>query len=83
MLCTITFWSLINISDFWLKLNSVFWSLLTLLSVYFVSFKLFSRKTAFISALLFAVAPISVFYAQEVRMYSMLMFLSLWIFYFF
>lgn len=71
-------WMLGDTSDTWLKLNSIFWSMLTTGSVFIVGRKLYGGKTALIGLGLFAIFPMAVVYAQEVRMYSMLMFLAIW-----
>lgn len=75
------FWLKLGQNDEWIKLNSVFWSVLTVIFVYLLSKELFDHKTAFLAALIFALSPLAVFYAQEARMYAFLMFLAVASFY--
>jgi uncharacterized membrane protein len=77
------FWLLLGNSDWWIKLNSVVWSVLTLVMIFLLSKDLFNSKLALVASLVFAVSPLAVFYAQEARMYSLLMFLGVGSFYFF
>ena len=56
--------------------------MLALISLYYLCRKQFNRQTALLAALLFALSPYAVFYAQEARMYSLLMFLGVWSFFF-
>ncbi len=70
------YWMRTAHTETWVRLNSVMWSLLALAVVYFVSARVFSKRTAFFAAALFAVAPLAVFYAQHARMYAMMMFLA-------
>ncbi len=76
------FWMEFGYSDVWIKLNSVFWSALTIISVYLITKDFLNTRAALFSAVLFSLAPYSIAYAQEVRMYSLLMLLSVWIFFF-
>jgi uncharacterized membrane protein len=71
-------WMLLGTTDFWIRLNSVLWSVAAVLSLYVITKKLFSEKLALICATLFTLSPVSVAYAQEARMYSLLMFLAVW-----
>lgn len=70
------FWMLVSTNDWWIKLNSVVWSLMALVGLYFLCERLLNAKVAILGTLLFAVSPFSVSYAQIARMYSMLMFLG-------
>ncbi|MCB0108457.1 MAG: glycosyltransferase family 39 protein [Caldilineaceae bacterium] len=73
-------WLRFGTSDFWIKLNSVFWSLLTVASLYGVGGRRFGRQVGSYAALLFALFPFAIAYAQEARMYALLMFLGVWIY---
>ncbi|MDQ2976805.1 MAG: glycosyltransferase family 39 protein [Acidobacteriota bacterium] len=64
------------------RMLSVCFSVLTVLVVYQLASKLFTRRTAFFAALFTAISPFQVFFAQETRMYSQLAFLSAASFYF-
>ena len=77
------FWMLFGVADWWIKLNSVIWSILALVMVYLVSRDLFDSPVALLAALIFALSPFAIAYAQEARMYAMLMFLGTGAFFFF
>jgi mannosyltransferase len=71
---------------FWMKLFgeteaavrmlSVFFSVLTVLVVYHLALTLFNTRAALFAALLTALSPLHVFYAQETRMYAQLTFFA-------
>jgi hypothetical protein len=65
-------WSLAGGSDFWLMLNSVFWSMLSLAMVMYAADRLFSRTTAVLAGLLLALAPVAVELSSHVRQYAAL-----------
>lgn len=77
------FWLSIGIKSEWfLRLPSVFFGVLTVyLSFYFFK-KILNREVGLLSALFLATAPLSIYYSQEFRMYSLLTLLVLlsWIF---
>jgi len=72
------YWMLLGNSDFWIKLNSVFWSMLTTASLLAIGRKFANTRTALAATAAFAIWPFAVSYAQEARMYTLLMFLGLW-----
>ncbi len=76
------FWILPDTSEGWVRLNSVVWSLLAAGSLYILCRKIFNFEFAICSTLIFVVMPMGVFYAQEARMYSMLMCFAVCSFYF-
>jgi mannosyltransferase len=76
------FWILLGTGEIWARLNSVLWSLLAAAVLFILCRKLFTFEFAICSTLIFVVMPMGVFYAQEVRMYSMLMCLAVGSFYF-
>jgi mannosyltransferase len=65
------------------RMLSVCFSILTVVVVYQLALKLFTRSAAFFAGLLTALSPFQVFFAQETRMYSQLAFLSVASVYFF
>ncbi|MFO7568556.1 MAG: glycosyltransferase family 39 protein [Smithellaceae bacterium] len=75
------FWMLPDKSTWWIKLNSVMWSALTLVMIFAAGRNLFNRRVALVACLFFALSPYGILYAQEARMYSMLMFLGMGAFY--
>lgn len=72
---------------FWLKIFgsgivaarsiSALFSLLSIILVFRLINSLFDKNTAYITVILFILAPFQVYYAQELRVYSMLQFLGL------
>lgn len=67
------FWTLLSTDTAWVRMNSVFWSLATLPAIFLTGRQLFCVKAGLLAMGLFAVAPLAVFYAQEVRQYAMQM----------
>ena len=70
-------WSVFGHSDVWLALNSVVWSIATVVLVYFATLRRFGCQAALAAMALCAVVGGEVFYAHELRMYSMLSTLAL------
>ncbi len=66
------FWMMIDDSVYWIRLLSVIPSVLTIPLVYGLGTRLHSRSVGFLSALLLAISPFNVYFAQEARMYSLL-----------
>jgi uncharacterized membrane protein len=73
------FLSSIYFSEFFLRIPSVIWSVLTIFVIYHTFFHIFFHYQArkFIAStvsFLFAISPIHIYYAQEMRFYSSLAF---------
>lgn len=66
-------WSWLGQSDAWFRLNSVLWSSAAVALLYWAVRRQGDERHAFWSALVLALLPGAVFYAHEVRMYSMLL----------
>jgi hypothetical protein len=75
-------WATVSHSTFWLFANSLFWSWLAVLSLYYVARKLTSQRLAFATTALSAVMPAAVALAHSLRMYPMLACLSIWVWYY-
>ena len=65
-------WSELGHSDVWLALNAVMWSIATVVLVYFATLRRWGQQAALAAMALCAVIGGEVFYAHELRMYSML-----------
>jgi mannosyltransferase len=65
------FWGLLGHGDYWLLLNSVFWSTLTLLAVFRGTQRQFGIAAALAALSLCAVMGSEIFYSHELRMYSL------------
>ena len=63
------------------RLLSVFFGLAAVIMAYLLALRLMGERVALLAALIFAVSPFQVYYSQELRMYSLLTFLSLGIIY--
>ena len=74
-------WMMFGASDTYLRLNAVVWGILAVLCVYLIGWRLNGPKSAFAAAGLLAASPAAVFYSEQVRMYTFVMFfvlLSFW-----
>ncbi|MFZ0423995.1 MAG: hypothetical protein WAL80_14055 [Xanthobacteraceae bacterium] len=72
-------WALPNSGDYWLFLNSVFWSVLAACSVVGLRFGAMPKVDGYIAGILFAVMPATVLYSHSVRMYAMETCLTIWL----
>ncbi len=75
-------WALISQSTHWLYLNSVAWSWVAVLALCRCSRDFLAPGAVIIATLLFAVMPVGVEWAHNLRMYGMMGFLSILIWYF-
>ena len=66
----------VGTSDFALHVFSVFWALATMPLIWLLGRRLAGPREALVACILFALAPLSLYYSVEVRMYSMLWFVS-------
>jgi hypothetical protein len=66
----------VGTSDFVLHLFSVCWALATMPLIWLLARRLGGPREALVACVLFALAPLSLYYSVEVRMYSMLWFVS-------
>lgn len=63
-------------SDVGLRLSSVLWGVLSVPAFYFLGKTYNSKKLGYFMAIICALSPILIFYSQEVRFYSMLVFFA-------
>ncbi len=77
------FWMMISSTEWWLKLLPVILSTLTIFFTYKVAEKLYSRKIGLIASLFIVLSPIHIFYAQELRAYALLFFVTTAVVYFY
>ncbi len=67
------FWGFVfGTSEVAMRLPSVIFAVLTCFFVYKIGSKIFNEKTGLVAALFFALNPLSIYYSQEARMYSMI-----------
>lgn len=69
----IYFWKhLIGYSEIKLRMLSAITSIASILAIFYLGKSLFNKKVGLFSSFLLAVSPLNIYYAQEVRMYSLL-----------
>lgn len=66
----------VGTSDLAIRLLSAVFSLCSIVALYFVARKFFATDIARMAALLQAISPFDIYYAQEARMYSLVVLLS-------
>ncbi|MBU2062783.1 MAG: glycosyltransferase family 39 protein, partial [Candidatus Omnitrophica bacterium] len=72
------FWvKIFGVSEFSLRMPSLIFSFLSVVLIFFFGKELFNKKTGLIAASLMALSPFHLWYAQEARDYSMLLFFGL------
>ncbi|NPE27429.1 hypothetical protein HNV12_05495 [Methanococcoides sp. SA1] len=76
------FVSLISNSEFMLRLPSAIFGIMTIPLIYLTGEKVFGKREGLISALILTISVVHLFYSQEARMYSQMIFFSLASFYF-
>lgn len=76
-------WSYLGPNLFVLRLLPVLWSVSSVAITYIMSARLYDRRTACLASFLMAVSPFSIHYAQEFKMYSVMICLSLMSYYLF
>lgn len=62
--------------DIALRLSSTFWGVLTIPVAYLLGKVFKSKKLGYLLALVFCLSPLFIYYSQELRFYSMLVFLA-------
>lgn len=70
-------------SEFSIRLLSVFFGTLSVFMMYLLGARMFNNKVGIYSALLLALSPVHIYYAQEARSYSLLFLLTLLSMYFY
>jgi mannosyltransferase len=76
------FWALISQTDSWLILNSALLDVLAILSLCYVISRIYDRATGLWVGAVYAVLPLNIFFASNVRMYAMFFLLIIWLWYF-
>ena len=71
------FWSFLGESEFILRLLSLSFGVLSIIAIYKVGQLLFNKKVGLISAFILAISPLSIYYSQELRPYSLVTFFVL------
>lgn len=77
------FWMHMGESEAIVRIPSLIFSALSIILIYKIAKLIFNKRVGLYSAFFLSVSPFQVYYAQEVKMYSLLLFLSLFSIYFF
>lgn len=75
------FWSLLSTGDVWMLLNSVLFDLLVILSLARLVGRVHGAGAGLWAAAIYAVLPLSVLFAENLRMYAMFFLLAVWLWY--
>jgi len=79
----LNYWMIFGSSEFTLRLSSVLFGVFSVFGIYLLAKELFDEQTGFLSAFLLSLSPFSIHYSQEIRPYSLVIFLSVLSTYFF
>jgi mannosyltransferase len=74
-------WGLFGDSDSWMILNSVVIDILVIMSLVWAVGRIHGASTGLWSAAVYAVLPLNVFFAENLRMYAMFFLLVVWLWY--
>lgn len=77
------FWMQMGRSEIWLRMLPVLFGVGTVFGVYLLGRQFLSKNYALLAALFLAVSAFHIYYSQEIRMYSMAAFFTVFSFYFF
>ncbi len=72
----LNFWGRFSESEFWMRLPSVLFAIITILLVYSFTKKIIGDKSALAASFILAISPFHIYYSQEVKMYSLFILLS-------
>jgi len=77
----LSLWALASHDDVWLMANSIFWSTAAIGLLIYAASQFYGLRAALYSGLLLALAPAALAYADQLRMYSFIAFLVIWVWY--
>src|SRR5260370_40498386 len=77
----LSLWALASHDDVWLMANSIFWSTAAIGLLIYAASQVYGLRAALYSGLLLALAPAALAYADQLRMYSFIAFLVIWVWY--
>lgn len=78
------FWiKIFGISESAIRSLSAIFGILGVLMIYFLGRRLFNKETGLFAAAILALSPAAIYYSQEARLYTMMMFLTMASFYFY
>ena len=74
-------WALPSHDDVWLMANTILWSSAAVGLLIYAASQVYGLRVGLYSGLLLALAPAALAYSDQVRMYSFLVFLIIWVWY--
>lgn len=77
----LSLWMLVGRSDAWLMANAILWHVAGVLLLACGAARLHGPRVGLAAGLLVAVSPAAIAYADQVRMYSFMVFLIVWVWY--
>jgi uncharacterized membrane protein len=77
----LSLWALLSHDDFWLMANAIFWSTAAVALLIYAAARVYGLRAGLASGLLLALAPAALAYSDQVRMYSFIGFLVIWVWY--
>src|SRR5258706_551891 len=77
----LSLWALVSHDDVWLMANSLFWSTAAIGLLIYAASRVYGLRAALYSGILLALAPVALAYADQVRMYTFIVFLIIWVWY--
>lgn len=77
----LSLWMLVSRSDPWLMANSILWFAAAVALLTFGATRLHGHRVGYATGFLLALSPAAITYADQVRMYALLMFLVVWAWY--
>src|SRR5258706_7690224 len=77
----LSLWALVSHDDVWLMANSIFWSTAAIGLLIYAASRVYGLRAALYSGILLALAPVALAYADQVRMYTFIVFLIIWVWY--
>ena len=77
----LSLWALVSHDDVWLMANSIFWSTAAVVLLIYGVSKVYGLRAALYAGLLLALSPVALAYADQLRMYTFIVFLIIWVWY--
>ena len=77
----LSLWALASHSDVWLMANSIFWSTAAIGLLIYAMSRVYGLRAALYAGTLLALSPVALAYADQVRMYTFIVFLIIWVWY--
>jgi mannosyltransferase len=76
------FWAMVSTNTIWLFVNTVAWSVGSVVSIWYAARRSFDARTGLLAAAILAVLPAEIVYSHQLRMYAMVTCLGIWCWHF-